>query len=292
MNSNFTTKATGLPLINDPESKRQWDEIDDQLRDMQLLLNEDISTIPSSPANLNASVVTRSHSSQYNPLYRRSEGDILGTTLSTSASANPPQSAPVLPEGYQLKWEDQQGYVSTGMAMNSKQEGNRGDTPGNILTAESTLLGAIPEIKHGHSRSAQGAENFSYMRPSNSSPMIAAYSSAVKVQSSSSNVPQQYSPFQPTETSHTPMFPLLHQASFPLLPTHKNSPSARRKSAPITSSILRNRSTPRLVSQIPNIPGMGFSAFSEEEFGLNMVQTPEDEKQPTDANNDKEYTRG
>ena len=297
MHSNSAANKSDLNELEDP--KKQWQEIDDQLRDMQNLLNEETSSpLSSSPANRSAAVI-RSHSNQYNPMYRRSEGDILGANLTTLSSANPPQSAPVLPEGFELKWDNQKSCIlpEVGhrvMASNKKDNIYAETSNSKGLVSETSILGTIPEIKHGHSKSAQ--DSFAYMRTGNSSPLSTIHPTAMKLHSSNtgSTTSQQYSPYKQADAPHPSIYPLHHQTSSPLLQVHKSSPSARRKSAPIPATIMRNnvRPTQRTVSQHTNVIPNIFPAFSEEEFTGSLVQTPEEETQATDVNNDKEYTRG
>ncbi|CAK8672839.1 unnamed protein product [Clavelina lepadiformis] len=105
-------------LDTDQTTQKQWETINNHLKQMHVWADEVNSNLSTSPGAQVKSRTPKSHP-PHNPMYRRSEGDIQGKPLDKTKLATPPQSAPVLPEGFVLQWG--------GNAMNPPQNSSNRD---------------------------------------------------------------------------------------------------------------------------------------------------------------------
>ena len=324
MNSN----PTSGPSVEELNTKKQWEAINDHLREMHVWTEGISSPLSTSPAgrsaNINSPVVTRSHINQHNPLYRRSEGDIQQAALNVKKTSNPPQSAPVLPEGYELKWEneakpEQATFVST-------NHGNSSNMPQSSVMSHSAMSCIIDsKVDNFHARPFSGLDQAvdkmfesntkqnliigsrqtgdrytSFARTSSNSPAPGLHSS-ISVPSMKIDASASYS--QKPASSHPVGYPLHHQTSSPLLRTslYTSSPTPRRKSTPTPTSAFRSNarvgqsqrilaSSAQASNIVSNFP---YNAFANDNILLTeLVDEVEEPPKVADLNDDREYTRG
>ena len=323
MSFNSAAKPADIPLITSNDSTRgdfnsqeQWEAINKHMQQMNVWTEESPSPLSTSPANRNttSSVVTRSHSSQHNPSYRKSEGDIRGTGLTVQKPCNPPQSAPIRADDFELKWgkentkprieilpessvyplpSAEQELVDVSDFIVPQSFSNQSNPTSNNNDRYVDAANMKEHMHVGHVRSKGDDEHFHYMKPGSASPLQVLRSSTSNPSMKLHNAPAAH--YKPNDAQPA-LYALPHQTSSPLLHVqsfNKSSPSARRKSAPIASVGMRKNNYFQRSGSAHQ--STFFPGFSDETRNLALVKPVQEEEETlpiTDVNNDKEYTRG
>lgn len=289
------------PVLDDTNSSRQWETINDHMRQMSLWTEGNQSPLSTSPANRN--IVTRPHNSQHNHLYRRSEGDIQNPPFELQNSLRPPQSAPILPEGYEL---NPNYYLNNFCDLSSAtdQKENKGMNNQNSINNDTSVINLAqnsepvkPELVYVNQTSHKDS---SFNNPHSSKSTTRYNSRSIHSSVSSPSLPvqvakpaHQYSIDEAGNTP-TPAYPISHH--MPSVTNYKNSPSSRRKSAPTPSSLYQG--APQIaISQSVQPAGIqrhsSASKIVNKNIGLpNFIEDIEESNIEAIVDDDREYTRG